>query len=334
MRAGEAPRAIPPDLAPSPWRLGRGRMGGCSRRFSDRQQLGVLTLILSSALASTGCRLPGRDGPVPASVVACRELSQRGISAMERRDWTNAELLLAKAVESCPEDVEARRHHAEALWFRGQHQQAVGQLAEAIRLSGDDPTLWVRWGEMQLALGQLDPGLQGAQTALDLDPGIARGWALRGKAMRQRGDSRAALADFQHALALDPNNRDLLFDIAEMYRELQQPRRALASLQTLLESYPAQEEPQKILLLAGLAYMALDRPEEAVERLLAADRRGPPSTEVLYQLALAELQAGRPDLADAAARNALTLDPRHPASRELLERMSLAQRDPAIATNR
>ncbi len=62
-------------------------------------------VVLATVLLA-GCRLPGRDGPVPQTLENCRRLSQRGVTALERGDQPQAETLLAQAVKTCPVDAE------------------------------------------------------------------------------------------------------------------------------------------------------------------------------------------------------------------------------------
>jgi tetratricopeptide (TPR) repeat protein len=277
------------------------------------------------ALLSAGCRLPGREGPVPQSLTDCRRLSQKGVAALERGEQPKAETLLAQAVNACPVDAEARRHYAEALWRRGAQQEAMTQLEEACRLAGEDASLWARLGEMRLAGGQSELARQAAETALNLDPRLANAWAIRGGVMRATGQACDALADYLHALSYAPNDRAILREIAELHRQLNQPAQALQALQTLAETYPAGEEPDQVLHLMGLAYVALGRYEDGVESLSAAVRRGRPTAEMFCQLGEAQLLAGHPPEAAEAARQALALEPQHQASRSLLQRIELAQ---------
>ena len=245
---------------------------------------------------------------------------------MEQDQWQEAEALLAQAVEACPSDPESRRHYARALWHRGMGPKAVAQLEEAGRLGGDDATLHVAMAEMRLAMGDSENAWQSAQRGLSLDPKLASGWATRGRVMRAAGEPRRALADYHRALGLAPDDRTIQLEIAELYRELNQPQRALAALQVLADSYPPGEEPQRVLYLQGLACMALARYDDAVESFSAASIRERPAPEVLWRLGEAELLAGHPVEAEAAARQALCLNPKHQPSRKLLERVGLAMR--------
>ncbi len=284
------------------------------------------TIALSAmmlALLAAGCRLPGRDGPISRSLAACRELSRQGIAALEHGNADQAEALLEEAVEECEVDPQARRHYAEALWHRGCHTKAVEQLEEAVALSPDDVEAQVRLAEMQLALGQLPQATATVEKALDLDPTAAAPWAVRGRISAASGDPRRALADFHRALGRDPANQDVLLEVAELHRRMNQPQRALTALQTLADTYPPGEEPQQVLHLTGLAYLGLGRHEDAVGALSAAVSRQKPSADLLCHLGEAQLLAGRPAAAAAAAHQAISIQPQHPPAQALLSRLTV-----------
>ena len=143
--------------------------------------------------------------------------------------------------------------------------------------------------------------------------------------MRAAGDLRQALADYQRALGYVPYDQHVLLEVAELYRQMNQPQRALETLQNLADTYntPA-EEPQQVLYLMGLAYVALRRYDDGVESFAAAAARDSPPPEILYQLAQAQWLAGHAAEAAATAQRVLAMDPRHQPSRELLDRHGLA----------
>ena len=246
-----------------------------------------MTLLLA------GCRLPGWEGPVSRSLADCRRLSQQGAVALDRGQQEKAETLLAQAVAACPVDAEARRRYAEALWRRGARKEAIAQLEAAGRVTPDDAALWTRMAEMQLAAGQVELAGQTADRALDLDtklPGTGRFAA--GSAGRPA--SRKRRWPIISALGYTPNDRAMLREVAELYRQLNQPDRALQTLQSLAETYSPGEEPADCLYLTGLAYVAVGRYDDGVESLSAAVTRGKPTAEMYCQLGQAELLAGHP----------------------------------------
>jgi tetratricopeptide (TPR) repeat protein len=282
-------------------------------------------VLLLSFLA--GCRLPGREGPVPRSLADCRKLSQQGVSELDRGHQKKAEDLLAKAVQVCPVDAEARRRYAESLWRRGARPEAIAQMEEAGRLVAEDATLWARLAEMYLASGQPERAWQTADLAMDIDPKLPSVWAIRGGVMQAAGRPSDALNDYLRALSYVPNDRDVLMQVADTYRRLNQPDRALQTLQTLAETYSSGEEPGQIHYQMGLAYQALGRYDDAVESYSVAAAREKGNPEIFFRLGEAELLAGHPVEAATSARAALALQPQHQPSRELLERIELAQRE-------
>jgi len=229
---------------------------------------------------------------------------------------------LRKAVQTNPTDPDARRNYAEVLWHRGVLPEALQQFEEAHRLAAEDPALAVRTGELYLALGQINYANRMADEAMNLDPKFASAWALRGRVANASGQTRQALADYQRSLAYAPDSREVAILVAEAYRRLNEPERALVTLQRLADSYSPGEEPQQVLYLEGMALMALGRNEDAVQSLSKAASRERPTPEVLCQLAEAELRAGRFANAQATLGQALALDPAHAASRTLQARLA------------
>jgi tetratricopeptide (TPR) repeat protein len=261
---------------------------------------------------------------VPQSVATCRQVTQQGVNAIERGDWKRAENLLARAVEVSKVDPDARRQYAETLWHRGALPEALVQLEEARRLAGEDPGLAVRTGELHLAMGKVDVASRMADEALRLDPKFAQGWALRGRVAGATGQIRLALADYQRALGFAPDDRDLTVLVAEAYRQLNEPDRALAALQGAADSYAPGEEPQQVLYLQGLAMTALGRFDDATRSLSRAALRDRPTADILYHLADAQLLAGRVSEAQGSFQEALALAPDHPAARSIGARMAIA----------
>jgi protein O-GlcNAc transferase len=281
----------------------------------------TVALVAAGALAG-GCRSLGKRGPTAESVASCRQLTQQGMNATDRGDWKRAESLLRRATEACPVDADARRQYGEALWHRGARTDALAQLEEARRLSGDDAELAVRTGELYLALNRPDDARRMVEEAMRIDPRFAPGWALRGRISSAAGQTRQALAEYQRSLGYAPDSVDVAILIAETYRQLNEPDRALLALQSAAENFSPGDEPQQLLHLEGLALAALDRHDDAARVLSRAARRERPSAEILYRLAEAEWRAGRAANARATAQEALSLDPNHVACRALAAQLS------------
>jgi tetratricopeptide (TPR) repeat protein len=290
--------------------------------FRRAKQLTVAWATCLLVGAQTGC-LWRREAVVSPKTIVSRQLCRQGIAAMEHNEWDDAEPLLAKAVDVCPEDPGARSNYASLLWKQGRPAEALNHLAEAIRLAPDDAQLRVTYGEMQLALGDQNSAREAADWALDLQPKLPGAWALRSRLMQRAGKPREALSDLHRAEGLDPKNADYQTEIAKLHLVLNQPDRALATLQSLSRQWSAPDEPAHVLALKGRAYAAMKRYDDATDCFLLASRRGEGDSETLYHLAKAQFHAGRPREAAAAAQEALIVDPQHAPSRLLLAQMGI-----------
>jgi len=269
---------------------------------------GLSVAMLATVVTGSGCRLIPRTGPVPQEVADARRLCNEGLSAADRKDLLRAEGLLEQAVKNCPTDVDARRHYADVLWQRGERMAAVTQIAEALRLSPGDISLCIDGGRMYMELGLLDDADQLAREAVRVAPRSEKAWRLHGQVALARGRPEEALADFHRALAIAPDDRDLILDTAEVYRRLGRPQRALATLAILGESYAPNQTPPQVFALEGMAQEALDRPTEAIESYRQAVAKGLQSSDVAARLAKLEQQvaADRPPTAVAESPGAAT----------------------------
>lgn len=235
-----------------------------------------------------GCRLmPGRD-PVPDEVAAARRLCNQALTAADQQDLQRAEALFERAVKSCPTDVDARKHYADVLWKRGEKVEAVAQIAKAIEMSPGDAAICVDGGRMYLDLGLLDDADRLADEAVRAAPQSAAAWHLHGQVALARGRPEDALADFHRALAASPDDRAVLLDTAEVYRRLNRPQRALATLAVLGETYGPDEMPASVLALEGLAQEALGRTDDARESYRRALAKGERSPEIAERMAALE----------------------------------------------
>lgn len=247
------------------------------------------------------------------------------MDAVDAGNWPSAEESFAKAVDICPVDEQVRSRYAEALWHRGSRREALEHMGEAVRLSGGDPNLVVRLGEMYLQTGDLGQAGQLANRALASGRQLPSAYRLRGEVLRRQGSWRDALADFHHALSLQPQYPEVQLAVAEVYYREGRPLRALSTLQALASSYPSGEEPPEVLCWQGLACAALARHEQAVTYLAAAEARGLHAPDLLCQLARARYDMGDPSAAQITLDRLLELDPQNAEGLRLAEQFRSAR---------
>ncbi len=302
----------------------RPHTGRCAGRTALRWSLtwGLQGLLLTVGLA--GCATLKRN-PVPENVVEARQISLVGLDAMQREQWGKAEGLFSKAIETCPADERAHQHYAEALWHRDACAEAIAHLEKSVELSGGDPHRRVRLGEMYLAKGKIEPAWEQVEAAIESQRKLASAWALRGDILRKQGRLEESIANYHRALSLQPQYPHVQMATAAVYRDLNRPRRALATLEVLATQYPPDEVPQDVLLQQGLAFKAMDRHDDAVLKLVAASRADDPTLDILFHLSEAQLAAGDTANARLAARRALSLAPDNEQIHQLDRRISEQQ---------
>lgn len=274
-------------------RLSDGRMRCC--------------MLLLFAVVAPGCQLLGNDRSE--SLAQCRQLTQRGLAALDQEDMTAAEQFLRAALAACKDSPEALSGYAELLRRRGEPEQALVQLDAALARAPQDARLVRRRAELLLALGRLSEARAAAEHALDMEPHSVETWVLLGRVYEQANQPQQAVACWHRALGLVPEHRGVLAALAKLYWRQREPRRSLSYLYALLQTYAPKEEPAELHFQIGQCYAALQRPLEASESFSLAHERGLVKAELFAALAQAQFEAGRPAQAKLAAEQALALNP-------------------------
>ena len=288
------------------------------------QRIWLLAALLASSV--TGCASLCRN-PVPAAVVSARQISLKGIEAMEQGRWDEAEALFASAIETYPADERAQQRYAELLWRRGDRDNAILHMEQCSRLSGGDPNLRVRLGEMHLSQGNTGLAHWQAKQAIRSHRETPAAWALQGDVLSRQGRLDEAMVSYHRALSLQKNYPHVQLVLADIYRQRRRPRRVLSTLDSLVSELPPGDVPQQVLYLQGLAFKELQRYDDAVTALSAAVQQAEPNVELLYHLGEAELLSGDVTNARLAVQAALARVPNHEPSRKLRDNISRHQQN-------
>ncbi|MGE0758332.1 MAG: tetratricopeptide repeat protein [Pirellulaceae bacterium] len=291
------------------------------RSDASRFPPNILPLLLGIVwVAGPGCACFPREAQ-EARIVAGRQLSLRGIDAQQCGKWGEAETLFAEALKQNPADERAHCHYAEVLWRQGQTDPAIQHQEESVRLSGGDPTLLVQLGQMYAGQGNLAAAWECAEEAVAANRHLAAAWALRGEVLHRQQRWDAALENYHRALSEQPQYPEVQLAVAAVYRMQNQPRRALATLESLESQLRPHAPPPAICFEQGLAYKALGRYQDAVVALTNAADPASPSADLLFELGEAQWLAGNAASAKLALDAALRVAPDHLASRQLHDRI-------------
>jgi tetratricopeptide (TPR) repeat protein len=242
-----------------------------------------------------------------------RQFSLRGADALQMEKHEDAEALFAEALRRCPTDERAHWGMAEVQWSRGNSQTATYHMEEASRMSGNNPDLLVRLGEMHLQAGRWDDAQRQAELALSHHRHHAGAWQLRGRLCEQRQQWQEAIECYHRALMSQPNNPVVQVALAEIYQRQGRSQRALATLERMADLQSSQYEQASTSLLKGQALASLGQIEEAKKCLRdAASQADPDDFRLFLQIAQLHTEVGQWAEARASLGRSLSLQPQNP----------------------
>lgn len=96
------------------------------------------------------------------------------------------------------------------LFKKGDYATAVKHYTEAIKRNPDDAKLYSNRAACYTKLAAFDLGLKDCDKCVELDPKFIKGWIRKGHILQGMQQSSKAIAAFQKALELDPNNAEAL----------------------------------------------------------------------------------------------------------------------------
>jgi tetratricopeptide (TPR) repeat protein len=211
-----------------------------------------------------------------------------GVLAFEAEEREQALTLLGKAARLAPRIAEVRRNYANALAASRQFEPAVLEYEAVLKLEPRSAADWSRLGTTLSSLGRHEAAAKAFAAALTYLAAKSpdRIGALRrlGLAQWKSGDGKAALETWRKALALDPRQPDVAFNLGEVLKQLGRIAEAEAAYRQALAI-----KPDDVAALTNLGALLREggRFEEAEAVYRAAVRAKPASAMARRNLAVA-----------------------------------------------
>jgi tetratricopeptide (TPR) repeat protein len=190
----------------------------------------------------------------------------------------------------------ARQLYDSALALDPLYARAVAAKSRTINLD------W-RYGWSEAAEGALDEALALALRATELDESDARGFGELGYVHLYRREHDAAISAYRRARLLNPNDADLMSDMADALAHAGQSEEAVELLDRAMRLNPFY--PDQYLWHLGGAYYNLHRYEEAIRAVESMQN----ITEGRRVLAASYAQLGRLEEARQHARKVVEAHP-------------------------
>lgn len=147
-----------------------------------------------------------RPAPTPASAEAR--------TAADRADALTRSVFWTQEAEIAPNDPVAGVKAAQALRELGRYDQAADQAQRVLMVQPTNYDAMLEVGRGHIARGQAFYGIQALEQARDARPGDWRPWSLLGAAYEQVRRTEDARDAWAQALAISPENPDVLTNMA------------------------------------------------------------------------------------------------------------------------
>ena len=221
-------------------------------------------------------------------------------------DLASAETIYRSLLDADPTLADARQLLGFLLHQRGQSEQALPCILQAIALTPGVAFYHSNLGLVQRALGQNDAALASFSEALRLEPGSAETCNNLGVVHADGGRQEDAARCFERAAALRPDFAEAHNNLGIALVALGRHALALASFESALRLRPDVADHHNN---QGLALAALGRRPEAIESYRRAVALRPDFAVALSNLALNLMREGAAEEAVATARMAVAHDP-------------------------
>jgi Tfp pilus assembly protein PilF len=167
-------------------------------------------------------------------------------------------------------------------------------------------------GGCSINLGSLSPEPSHEAPKPSPDVADARAHNMRGQALVRSGKTEEALAEFDHAIEIDPHNADVLYNRGLLYQGEKQHPLAIDDFSAANGLTPQRAEP---LLARAISFLALDKAKEAAADLDEAAQADPQNAQVWTTRGLAYERLGEKNKAAGSYARAIDLRPKDDAAR-------------------
>ncbi len=188
----------------------------------------------------------------------------------------------------CENDVMIYRGRGEAHFRRGEHDRAVADFSEAIRLDPRNADIFAQRADAYVGTGQDDRAFVDLSEAIRLNPKFADALTKRGGIYQSKDDYDRAIADYSEAIRVDPNAANAYISRGEIYRRKGNYDAAIGDFTRAIRILPI-THPYSA---RGLAYLAKGDFDHAIADFTEVLRKYPNDTEALENRAAAHQAKG------------------------------------------
>ena len=166
---------------------------------------------------------------------------------------------------------------------QGDVEASVGYFKRALALNPELANKFITHGQRAFDAENYQEAIESLNTHLLLFPEDISAAYLLGQSYEANGDIDNALALYQRTLALDSQRTDVLFKMADIYRNREAHQQAIDTLQQIIDIVPDTTEAHSLM---ALSYLTLEQPDPALLAFLATVRLNPEDVSAHYHAAI------------------------------------------------
>jgi tetratricopeptide (TPR) repeat protein len=238
-----------------------------------------------------------------AAIVLCLALTRQQLGY-----WKDGETLFRHALEVTENNRVAHDGLGVALRRKGQTDEAIRQLQEALRLNPDCFDVYINLGVAFEQKGQINEAIRQYQEALRLRPESATAHNNLGVALGRKGQTDEAIRQLQEAIRLNPDDVLTHNNLGGAFYQQGRTAEAVRQYQEAIRLAPDHADSHNGL---GISLEKEGRTAEAIRQLQEAIRLNPDHTDAHYNLGVAFYQQGRTEEAIRQFQDAVRLKPDH-----------------------
>jgi protein O-mannosyl-transferase len=239
-----------------------------------------------------------------------------GAALEERGQIDEAIKHLREAIHLSPRYADAYNNLGVALDRKGQIDEAIKQLMEALRLRPDYADAYYNLGVALAQKGQTDEAIRQYRQSLRLDPNNEQAHSSLGRALGQKGETDEAIRHFQEALRLKPDDAEAHYNLAIALGQKGQTDEAIRQYQQTLRLKPDDADAHYNL---GVVLGETGQIGEAIRQFQEALRLKPDDADAHYNLGIALNQTGQIDEAIHQFQETVRLRPDYADARKKLD---------------
>lgn len=202
-----------------------------------------------------------------------------------------------RAIELNPDSLSAHLQRSRIHLLKSQPDEAVDDLDHVLSTQPATPALLLLRATAYQQLGDLERALTDVEQVLRVQPRFGPALRLRGVLLAGTGKLDDAVTDLKTALEDDPQDEELLLQLATLYRMKKQTPTAIEYYTQVIEAAP--EGPLGYQGRAD-AYLSIGKQAEALADYEQALKLEPENTSVLNNLAWLLATSPNDDLRDGA----------------------------------